>query len=107
MNADYGLKIALVGAFSTLMMTAHAETPAASDNELEEVVVTARLRSESLQQVPVAVTAFSAKALQDAAKPMLNSADGREVPCQPCRNSSINLAMGHISRSAKPEQGRA
>jgi iron complex outermembrane receptor protein len=66
MNADYGLKIALVGAFSTLMMTAHAETPAASDNELEEVVVTARLRSESLQQVPVAVTAFSAKALQDA-----------------------------------------
>ena len=66
MNADHGLKIALVGALSTLMMAAQAETPAASDNELEEVVVTARLRAETLQEVPMAVTAFSAKALQDA-----------------------------------------
>jgi iron complex outermembrane recepter protein len=66
MNANHGLKIACVGAFSTLMMVAHADTPAASNTDLEEIVVTARLRSESLQEVPVAVTAFSAKALQDA-----------------------------------------
>ncbi len=66
MNAKHGLKVALVGAFSTLTMTAHADTPASSNTDLEEIVVTARLRSESLQEVPVAVTAFSAKALQDA-----------------------------------------
>ena len=37
-----------------------------SSQGLETVVVTARLRSESLQEVPVAVDAFSAKTLQDA-----------------------------------------
>src|SRR3984957_4189640 len=66
MNANTGLKTAMVGAFSTLMMAAHAATPASSNTDLEEIVVTARLRFESLQQVPMAVTAFSAKALQDA-----------------------------------------
>jgi iron complex outermembrane receptor protein len=71
MNVDLGLKITLAGAVYALAMTvqplsARADAPAASDNELDEIVVTARLRTESLQQVPVAVTAFSAKALQDA-----------------------------------------
>lgn len=66
MNANLGLKIAMLGALCTLMMAAQADTPASSSTDLEEIVVTARLRSESLQQVPMAVTAFSAKALQDA-----------------------------------------
>jgi iron complex outermembrane receptor protein len=43
-----------------------AETAAAQDSGIEEIVVTARLRSENLQKVPVAVTAFSAKAIDDA-----------------------------------------
>jgi iron complex outermembrane receptor protein len=56
----------MLGAFSILMVDAHADAPAASDTDLEEIVVTARLRSESLQAVPESVTAFSSKALQDA-----------------------------------------
>ncbi|MCB1676917.1 MAG: TonB-dependent receptor [Halioglobus sp.] len=42
------------------------ESPGRSVLALEEVVVTARKREESLQDVPVAVTALSAAALQDA-----------------------------------------
>jgi iron complex outermembrane recepter protein len=41
--------------------TAHAQ-----DADGNEIVVTARQRSESLQQVPDSVTAFSAKAIQEA-----------------------------------------
>jgi iron complex outermembrane recepter protein len=39
---------------------------AADTGSLEEVVVTARKRSESLQNIPLAITAFSAEAIQDA-----------------------------------------
>jgi hypothetical protein len=35
------------------------------------------------------------KATQETANPMLKSSDGRDIPCQPLRNSSINSAMGH------------
>jgi iron complex outermembrane receptor protein len=66
MNANHGLKIALLGALSTLMMTAHADAPPSPNTDLEEIVVTARLRSETLQEVPESVTVFSAKALVDA-----------------------------------------
>jgi len=66
MNATSGSKIALAGALAALATSAYAETTAASDTDLQEVVVTARLRSESLQEVPVAVDAFSSKAIQDA-----------------------------------------
>jgi hypothetical protein len=47
------------------------------------------------------------KPTQVAANPMLKSGDGRDIPCQPRRNSSINFNMGHISRSANPEYGQA
>lgn len=39
---------------------------AAADTEGNDIVVTARQRSESLQQVPDSVTAFSAKAIEEA-----------------------------------------
>src|ERR1700687_4004980 len=55
-----------------------------------------------------------AKARQDAANPMLKSGEGREAPCHPRRNSSINFAMGRIisadrriQRSAGPGAGSA
>ena len=38
----------------------------AQDRVLEEVIVTARRRQESLQETPVAVTALNATALRDA-----------------------------------------
>ncbi len=42
-----------------------ATSPAAESNRLEEVVVTARRREESLQNVPIAVSAFTAKRIND------------------------------------------
>jgi iron complex outermembrane receptor protein len=67
MNASFGSKIAWVSAVAALTTTVNAaETTAASDSDLQEITVTARLRSESLQEVPIAVDAFSSKALEDA-----------------------------------------
>jgi iron complex outermembrane receptor protein len=66
MNANRGWKIATACLFSNLMATAYADTPQSSNTDLEEIVVTARLRAENLQEVPAAITAFSAKTLQDA-----------------------------------------
>jgi hypothetical protein len=43
------------------------------------------------------------KARQDAANPMLKSGDGWDIPCQPCRNSSINFTMRYNSRSGDPK----
>jgi hypothetical protein len=43
------------------------------------------------------------KTMQEAANPTLKSGDGRDVPCQPRRNSSINFPMPHISRSGNPK----
>jgi iron complex outermembrane recepter protein len=65
MNAKGRLGIVLVAAINAAAI-ANADTTAPADSGLEEIVVTARLRSESQQEVPAAVTVFSAKALQDA-----------------------------------------
>ncbi|HEX3865620.1 MAG TPA: hypothetical protein VHV78_02670, partial [Gemmatimonadaceae bacterium] len=56
----------MAGALAALATSAYADTTDSSDTDLQEVVVTARLRSESLQEVPVAVDAYSSKAIQDA-----------------------------------------
>jgi iron complex outermembrane recepter protein len=67
MNASSRSKIAFAGALAALVTTANAADEATTgDTDLQEIVVTARLRSESLQEVPMAVDAFSSKALQDA-----------------------------------------
>jgi iron complex outermembrane receptor protein len=47
-------------------LPAHAQDAAPQDGQgIEEIVVTARGRDEKLQDVPVAVSAFSAKAIED------------------------------------------
>ena len=43
---------------------------------LEEVIVTSQKRSENLQDVPIAVSAFTADMIQEMASPML-----RNSPC--------------------------
>jgi iron complex outermembrane recepter protein len=43
-----------------------SDTSTPANTDLEEVVVTARMRAEPLQTVPMSVTAFSAKEVQDA-----------------------------------------
>lgn len=70
------LKVALLSTsvFALTLSTAGMQTAWAAaaapanegTDELEEVVVTARMRTESLQSVPVAVTAFTEKNIRDA-----------------------------------------
>ncbi len=62
--------LATVAAFSSASMLAAGEAVAQSPEEadspqLEEVVVTARKREESLQDVPIAVTALSAQRIEE------------------------------------------
>ena len=67
MPADYGRRATVLSALITAIGLA-GETPLAlaQDNVLEEVIVTARKREESLQETPVAVTALSADQLREA-----------------------------------------
>jgi len=63
-----GFRLALVGSASVIglwAMPAWSQQAAqAEDNGIEEIVVTAQRTAQSLQDVPIAVTAFSAEALQ-------------------------------------------
>ncbi|MCY3795687.1 MAG: TonB-dependent receptor plug domain-containing protein, partial [Gammaproteobacteria bacterium] len=61
------LRPALLGAVVALMAATSTLVPSASyaQNVIEEVVVTARKRSENLQDVPAAVSAYGTGELQD------------------------------------------
>src|SRR5882724_7902586 len=48
-----------------------------------------------------------AEARQQIAKPMLNSGDGWEIPCQPCLNSSINFVIGIVTSRDQRIQNKA
>jgi iron complex outermembrane recepter protein len=65
-SANMRLRVAVAAALAGVMaMPERVEAaPAPQAGALEEIVVTARRREESLQEVPIAVTAFSAAALQ-------------------------------------------
>src|SRR6185437_742036 len=43
------------------------------------------------------------RARQVIENPMLNASEGREIPCQTCRNSSINPARGRITGYSESE----
>ncbi len=71
MTMTSGLRAGLIGGVSLLGLLAApalAQTasaaPAATDTGIEEIVVTAQRSAQSLQDVPIAVSAFSAEALQ-------------------------------------------
>src|SRR5229473_4567628 len=64
------LALGLTGAFNATVSLAADEKAAASgatpDNNLVEIVVTARKRSENLRDIPASITAISAATLEDA-----------------------------------------
>ena len=62
-TAFYNLPI--TAAVSAAISTATALLPSAAMAQLEEIVVTARARAESLQDVPSTVTAFTASQISD------------------------------------------
>jgi iron complex outermembrane receptor protein len=72
-----------------LLSAAQAQTPPASPGALENIVVTARRRSEPLQKVPVAVTVLSAAQLK---RDNLNNVQDilAQVPSADFRTSSSN-----------------
>src|SRR5262245_10002716 len=51
-------------AAACLASVAQAQTPAAEDEGLQEVVVTAQFREQRLQDTPIAITAVSAAVLE-------------------------------------------
>ncbi len=55
----------IIGAAAPAEKAMAQQAQAANPDELQEIVVTAEKRTEKLQQVPIAVTAFTAQALQD------------------------------------------
>ena len=62
--------VALIGSAGSAFAqsTAPAQAAAPDSGRLDEVIVTARRRSESLQNVPVAVSAFNAARLPATAR---------------------------------------
>lgn len=67
------LSIAVASLLAPLATPTIAQAQGASDATLEEVVVTARRREESLQTVPLAITAFSGDQLEAAGIEMVGS----------------------------------
>ena len=59
------LSIRLMGGVSALTFAAALNAPAFGQNAIDEIVVTARKKAESLQDVPVAVNALGEKALDE------------------------------------------
>ena len=69
MNRFNHSKLLLATALSTVLGVPNVSAQQDTDEsviELEEIIVTARLRSESLQTVPISETAFSAQQIEDA-----------------------------------------
>jgi iron complex outermembrane receptor protein len=56
--------LALMAGTSLAAMPAAAQTAAADNSGLDEIVVTAQRRTENLQQTPISITAFNTKQIQ-------------------------------------------
>ncbi|HWW57615.1 MAG TPA: TonB-dependent receptor [Sphingopyxis sp.] len=76
--------VALTGAIAmagpALAQTSGAQAPAATDGsgpQIDDIVVTARKREESLQNVPIAITAYSGDAIREAQIASLSEFAGR------------------------------
>ena len=90
------LSMAIAVALATPMLPAtgfaQADQEEGRSTLLEEVLVTAQRREQSLQEVPMAITAFTAEQLQDLQADNLDSLQG-SVP-------NLNLVQGRGSNSS-------
>src|SRR6185436_10429269 len=58
-----GMRLALCSGVAVGLMAGLAPAPAVAQGTVEEIVVTARKREEALQDVPLAVTAYTSEQL--------------------------------------------
>ena len=65
-SGEKSRRAALGSALSVLIIAGASSQAVGQSSSLEEIVVTASKRSESLQDVPITVTAFSDQVIQDA-----------------------------------------
>ena len=71
-TAFFSMSSLLALAATVAVLFAPSLLVAAADNELEEIVVTARKRAENLQTVPDSVTAFSAAEITERRLTQIN-----------------------------------
>ena len=99
--------LALVSALATISSTAFAQSsgPAAPEAAEEtttndEIIVTARRREESLQDVPIAVTAFSTETLREKS---INTQDDLVAHTPACKSVRMarSVRMAGSSCAAK------
>src|SRR5450631_2597172 len=99
------LTAAVAAAASLQCVPARAETSpsAAPADGLTEIVVTARRRAENLQDVPVAVTAISAAALEQQAVTSLGDLNSfvpnMKISSDRATNSTINVYIRGVGQS--------
>ena len=65
MNITVSRFVRIAIALGSVPLASQAQTPAADDGSLPEIVVTAQMREESLRDVPLSVEALSGDQLQD------------------------------------------
>lgn len=91
-------KIGLLGSFATILLPASAHAQDASQSQsggLEEIVVTAQKRSENLQEIPFAVSAISADAIERNHVVALRDLTGAipNVSFEQITNASLTAAL--------------
>jgi hypothetical protein len=74
------------------------ETATSDDSGLTDIIVTARRREEKLQDVPIAVTAFTDEALEQKASPIAPHSPITRLRCS--RSAAVIRASSPISRCA-------
>ncbi len=94
--ATIGLNLAVLLLSSGLPIQSTAQVPTSSSQLIDEIVVTARKREESLLEVPVAVTAISAQLIEDLHLVRLNDV-ARHTP-----GFSFTSATGRQPASDRP-----
>jgi outer membrane receptor protein involved in Fe transport len=112
---------ALIAGLASVMSPALAQeaAPVATASRAETVVVTARLRSESLQEVPLSIAAFGEVAIErqridsldrlSALAPSLSASDpfGRNNPSVSMRASVTSCPSGSLSTGSISPVGPA
>ena len=89
--------LALAGGTAMPVGFARAQTAAAADTGLEEIVVTARRREEKLQSVPIAITAFTAADIR--AKNIASAQDLTVFVPSLIMNNNAGFGSGYSLRS--------